>query len=174
MEALTQLGLPGVAAATEGGIFAFWLPAGSQIFVHWAAVALLMVLSAVAGAWMYCLRAKERDRKRDDESMNRELTMLRAVVANLPDLIYVKDTESRFLLANQGTADLMGAATVASLLGKTDFDFYPKELAADFFEDERKVLLSGQPLISRNENIKEPSGRTRCILTTKVALFDAA
>ena len=100
--------------------------------------------------------------------------MLRAVAADLPDMIYVKDTESRFMMANKAAANNIGAANSADLLGKTDFDFFPHDLAAGFFEDERKVLLSRQPQVSKEEFIPEASGKIRCILTTKVPLFDAA
>ena len=100
--------------------------------------------------------------------------MLRAIIANLPDPIYAKDAASRFLLANQAAAKNMGAATSGELLGKTDFDFFPEELAAGFFEDERGVLLSGRPMVSREEQIKESNGQIRYLLSTKVPLFDAA
>lgn len=100
--------------------------------------------------------------------------MLRAIIASLPDLIYVKDSESRFLLANQGTADAMGAATGAELRGKTDFDYYPKSLADAFFRDEQRVIETGEPLVSRDEQVREADGSIRCILTTKVPLRDSA
>ncbi len=99
--------------------------------------------------------------------------MLHAVVANLPDLIYVKDTQSRFLLANQATAFAMGAASSQDLLGKTDFDFYPRELAQGFFDDEQKVIRTGQPLVSQDEHLKETGEQTRWILTTKVPFTGA-
>ena len=177
MESLVQLGLHGAAAAAEGEFLAqsvFRLLGGHSLYIPWTALAILMCLSAGAGAWISRLRAKAETRKRDGESTISELTMLRAVIANLPDLIYVKDSASRFLLANQGVADAVGIATGADLLGKTDFDFFPEELAASFFEDERRVLLTGQPQIAKQEHIKEPSGRPRCLLTTKVPLLDAA
>jgi diguanylate cyclase (GGDEF)-like protein/PAS domain S-box-containing protein len=108
----------------------------------------------------------------DCPASTHELTMLRAVVASLPDLIYVKDKKSRFLLANQGTADVMGAATGAEIVGRTDFDFYPREQAEGFFADEQKVIETGEPLVSQDEHIPETGGKTRWILTTKVPLRD--
>jgi PAS domain-containing protein len=144
---LAQLGLPVFVAKAGWEHFAQFvcrLLAGRQIYIQWAALAFLMCLSATAGALMNRLRAKAGIRKRNGESTVRELAMLRTVVANLPDLIYVKDSGNRFLLANQGTADFVGAATGAGLRGKTDFDFFPDELAAGFFEDEQKVMLSGR------------------------------
>lgn len=177
MVALAQLGLPGLVAATGGNLFAqlvFRLAPGRPIYIPWAAFALLLSLSAVAGGLMNRHRAKAEIRKRDGASTVGELAMLRAVVASLPDLIYVKDANSRFLLANQATADAMGVADSSDLLGKTDSDFYPQELAAGFFADEQKVVLSGQPLTSREEHLKESDGQTRRILTSKFPLRDAA
>jgi diguanylate cyclase (GGDEF)-like protein/PAS domain S-box-containing protein len=102
-----------------------------------------------------------------------ELAMLRAVMASVPDLIYVKDSDSRCLVANQGTADVMGAASGEELRGKSDFDYYPTELAAGFYQDEQKVIQSGAALVSQEQHIRETDGRVRWLLTTKVPLRDA-
>ena len=112
-----------------------------------------------------------REAKQDTECTLDELTILRAVVAKLPDLLYVKDTQSRFLLANQATATAMGAAAASDLIGKTDFDFYPRELARGFYADDQKIIATGQPLVSRDEHIQEADGSKRWILTTKVPLI---
>jgi len=83
------------------------------------------------------------------ESFPGELATLRAVMASVPDLIYVKDEQSRFLMANQGTAEVMGASSGEELRGKTDFDYYPTEMAAGFYQDEQKVIqnhgAAGEP-----------------------------
>jgi diguanylate cyclase (GGDEF)-like protein/PAS domain S-box-containing protein len=101
-----------------------------------------------------------------------ELEMLRAVIASLPDLIYVKDSQSRFLLANQGTVDVMGVRSESDLLGRTDFDFYPKELAEAFFADEQRIIHTGKTLVSQDEHIRDTDGRIRWIMSTKVPLRD--
>jgi diguanylate cyclase (GGDEF)-like protein/PAS domain S-box-containing protein len=99
--------------------------------------------------------------------------MLRAVLASVPDLIYVKNKKSHFLLANQGTADFMGAASASELVGKSDFDYYDSEIAAGFYQDEQHIIATGEPLLSQDEHIGEPNGQTRYLLTTKVPLRDA-
>ncbi|HUB20378.1 MAG TPA: GGDEF domain-containing protein [Acidobacteriaceae bacterium] len=106
------------------------------------------------------------------ENFPGELATLRAVMASVPDLIYVKDLQSRFLFANQGTADVMGAATGEELRGKSDFDYYASEIAAGFYQDEQKVIQSGVPLVSQDEHIRENGGRIRWLLTTKVPFRD--
>jgi diguanylate cyclase (GGDEF)-like protein/PAS domain S-box-containing protein len=107
------------------------------------------------------------------ESFPGELGLLRTVLTSVPDLIYVKDEKSRFLLANQGTADVMGAASGDELRGRTDFDYYPTEMAAGFYQDEQKVILTGEPLVSQDEHLRESDGRVRWLLTTKVPFRDS-
>jgi diguanylate cyclase (GGDEF)-like protein/PAS domain S-box-containing protein len=107
------------------------------------------------------------------EHFSGELDLLRAVMASVPDLIYAKDLESRFLFANQGTADVMGAPSGRELRGKSDFDYYPSDLAAGFYQDEQKVIQTGVPLVSQDEHIREADGRIRWLLTTKVPFRDA-
>jgi diguanylate cyclase (GGDEF)-like protein/PAS domain S-box-containing protein len=128
-----------------------------------------------AAGWISGRRLLHRVPKSDSgASTEQELAMLRAVVASLPDLIYVKDEKSRFLLANQGTADVMGASSGAELLGRTDFDYYPPDQAAGFFADEQKVIGTGEPLVSQGEHIPESGGKARWFLTTKVPLRDTS
>jgi len=68
-------------------------------------------------------------RKRTEEALVEEHNLLRTLIDSLPDAIYIKDTQSRFILGNKGVARIMGAPGGESLVGKTDFDFYPAELA---------------------------------------------
>src|SRR5262245_23499739 len=97
--------------------------------------------------------------------------MLRTLVDNLPDFIYAKDAQCRFLLANASVARHMGT-TPEALLGKTDFDFYSPDLAAAYSEDERRVMDSGESLINRQEAGVDANGNAVVILTTKVPLRD--
>jgi PAS domain S-box-containing protein len=103
---------------------------------------------------------------------NIDLHMLRTVIDSLPDLIYVKDTKSRFLLANLGTRKSMTGSAQGELLGKDDFAFFPGNVASAFFEDEQTVIRTGNPMVSKPEFIPGASGAKRWILTTKVPLRD--
>jgi PAS domain S-box-containing protein len=108
-------------------------------------------------------------------TLEHERNILRAFMDNVPELMYVKDIESRFVVANAAVARLMGVEKPEDLIGKTDFDFYPPELAGVYFEDEQRVILSGQPLID-HEGMVRASGtkEVRYLLTTKVPLFEAS
>lgn len=140
--------------------------------VGWIAVGCLVAMVVVA--WRLAYVALSRSLLRGaGESFPGELAMLRAVMASVPDLIYVKDEQSRFLMANQGTADVMGASSGKELRGKTDFDYFPTEMAAGFYQDEQKVIQTNVPLLSQDEHIRESDGRVRWLLTTKVPFRDA-
>jgi PAS domain S-box-containing protein len=111
------------------------------------------------------------DRKLVEEALERERTLLRTLVDLLPAFIYVKDCESRFLVANDACAKFMKASSSQELIGKTDRDFYPSEDASVFRSDELKVL-DGFELINKEEQSIAYNGSLRTRLTTKVALRD--
>jgi PAS domain S-box-containing protein len=106
-----------------------------------------------------------------DSDFQHERLMLRTLVDNLPDFIYAKDSQCRFLLANASVARHMGT-TPEHLIGKTDFDFFPPDLAEGYSEDERRVMRSGEALINREEAGLDASGNGMTLLTTKVPLRD--
>lgn len=111
------------------------------------------------------------ERRRAEASLEAEHNLLRTLIDNLPDCVYIKDAEFRFVAANLATARVMGAATPKELMGKTDADFYPAELAAAYRADEEAIVRSGQPLVSKDEP-HVVRGEPRTILTTKVPLKD--
>jgi PAS domain-containing protein len=75
-----------------------------------------------------------------------ERSLLRTLIDNVPDYIYVKDRDHRFLVANGELARRMGAESADALLGKSDFDFYPRDVATSYAAAEDDVLRSGKSL----------------------------
>jgi methyl-accepting chemotaxis protein len=131
-----------------------------------------VVLGAAAGAGAYLLARQWRAGA--PLAAGSDGAMLRTLIDNLPDLIYVKDVEGRFLLANVAVARIMGAKSPGELLGKNDFDFHPKELATHYYEDEQTVIRSGNALLAREEECRDPAGNLMHLETTKIPLRDAA
>lgn len=174
MQSALQLGHPTAAGAPARELLSCiaWPLPFSRHLPEIALGVLLAVAVAVIAFLAHSL-TKSRSCGPGDEAFPGELGMLRAVLANLPDLIYVKDTKSRFLLANQETAEVTGVESGAQLVGKTDFDYFPADIAASFYQDEQRIIESGEPLISQNEHIQQADGRTRWILTTKVPFRNA-
>jgi two-component system, sensor histidine kinase and response regulator len=113
-------------------------------------------------------------RKQAEEALARERNLLRTLVDTLPDFVYAKDTQSRFLLANRPVSLAMGAASPEELLGKTDHDYYARELADRFLADEREVLETGRALLNREELGRKPEGSPAWILTSKAPFRDAS
>ena len=92
----------------------------------------------------------------------------------IPAFIYAKDAHSRFTACNKLVANRMGVEP-DELIGKTDFDFFPREMAEKFFADEQALIKSGKPLIDHEEiAFDKTRGMDRVILTSKVPLRDAA
>ncbi|TWT66635.1 PAS domain-containing hybrid sensor histidine kinase/response regulator [Allorhodopirellula solitaria] len=107
---------------------------------------------------------------RAETELARERDLLKTIMNNIPDIIYVKDRYSRFLTSNEAMLKLLGVDEVSQVLGKNDYDFTPAEMACSFVTDDQNVMRSGQPLIDQEETIRNPDGRTIWLLTTKVPL----
>jgi PAS domain S-box-containing protein len=128
---------------------------------------------AAARARIVELEASEAERKRAEKALLEERNLLKTLIDNVPDRIYAKDTESRFIMCNKALVERMRMDSLDDILGKTDFDLVPPELAAQFRADEVKVIQSGEPIINREEPIDSPDGRMRWNLATKVPLRDS-
>lgn len=81
----------------------------------------------------------------------------KAIINNISALIWLKDTENKFLVVNKAFAEAAGQSDPNDLKGKTDYDFFPKELAAGYIEDDKKIRESGDPAIVV-EQIKKKNG----------------
>ena len=103
-----------------------------------------------------------------------ERNVLRTTIDLIPALIYANDSRSRFTACNELVARRMGT-TPTALLGKTDFDFHPREQAERFFADEQALIASGKALIDQEEiSFDATRHENRVILTSKVPLRDAS
>ncbi len=101
-------------------------------------------------------------------------TLLRALMETLPDAIYFKDAESRFIRINKTQADRFGLSDPAGAVGKSDFDFFTEEHARPAYEGEREIIRTGQPLLNLEEKETWPNRPDTWVGTTKLPLRDAA
>lgn len=103
-----------------------------------------------------------------------EAGLLRTLMDNIPDCyIFVKDAESRFVTTNVAHLKTLGVGSVEEVVGRTDFDFFPRELAEQYYADEQKVIATGRPVLDREEETVDPAGNRTWLLTTKVPLRNA-
>ncbi|MCB0208710.1 MAG: PAS domain S-box protein [Anaerolineae bacterium] len=115
-------------------------------------------------------RQAEEQVKQLNQKLADERNLLRTLLDTLPDYVYLKDRESRFITGNLPIAKTMGVETVDALVGKTDFDFYPRELATKFYNDEQNVIHTGKPIFDEEERLVNAEGISCWNSTSKVPL----
>ncbi len=98
--------------------------------------------------------------------------LLRAVLDQIPDQIYVKDRQTRFVFANRATLDANRLQAPEDLLGKTDFDLYPDEMAAEFATVEQDIMARGEARFDIEETVTHADGGRSWLLTSKIPLRD--
>jgi len=101
-----------------------------------------------------------------------KVEMLDALMENIPDTIYFKDLKSRFIGVNKALIKSIKARNSNEVLGKTDFDFYSKELSAKTFSDEQDIIKTGTPLVKTEENENFGDRVNSWVVTTKMPLHD--
>jgi diguanylate cyclase (GGDEF)-like protein/PAS domain S-box-containing protein len=101
-----------------------------------------------------------------------ERISLQALIDFVPDYLWVKDRESRFLVVNKALSMCNGRKSTSEVVGQTDFDFHAPEIARQFRADELEVLRSGKTMIDKEEFVVEAAGLTKWLLSTKVPLRD--
>jgi PAS domain S-box-containing protein len=105
------------------------------------------------------------------EELKKERYMLHLLLDNSRDSIYFKDHKSRFIRISRALAQTFGLDDPEEAIGKTDFDFFPIEHAQEAFDDEQKILLTGQPLVGKIERETAPNQPEHWVFTTKIPIF---
>ncbi len=111
-------------------------------------------------------------RVRAERERAAERSLLDALFAHLPDAVYVKDTDTRFVRLNPATERELGVSDPAQAIGRTDADFFPAALVPAFREDDERVMRTGEALINRLEAQTEGAD-ARWVLASKAPLRDA-
>ncbi len=113
-------------------------------------------------------------RKRAEEALQHERNFLRVLIDNLPDLFYYKDEQGRYILNNPAHLRSIGAKCQEDVVGKTTFDYHPRELAEKYFVDEMKVVQSGEAMIRKEELcFRRDTGKMHWHLTSKIPVKDS-
>ncbi|HUE98811.1 MAG TPA: PAS domain S-box protein [Anaerolineales bacterium] len=99
-------------------------------------------------------------------------SLLEMMLENMPDQIYFKDAQSRFIRNSRSQARALGLNDPAEAIGKSDFDFFPH--AQLYYEKEQEIIRSGKSMVDEEERVVWPDGRETWVSTTKVPLPDQA
>ncbi len=149
-------------------IEAYQTPAGERRFMHVIKTPLYDAQGGIAGIqgifWDVTVR------KRIEEALAYERDLLRGLLDNIPDRIFFKDVESKFIRCSASQARRLGLKDEPEIVGKTDFDFYPQEVAQEFFEDEQRIILSGEPVVNKQQHHLDREGNETWSSVTKVPI----
>ncbi len=96
--------------------------------------------------------------------------LLNAFLEGIPDRIFFKDRESRFIAVSASMVQMFGQASAERVLGRTDFDFFTEAHARPAYEDEQAVMRTGKPIVSKLEKEVWPDGRVTWAVTSKLPL----
>jgi PAS domain S-box-containing protein/putative nucleotidyltransferase with HDIG domain len=110
------------------------------------------------------------ERKRVEQKLEEERNLLRTVIDNLPIRVYAMDDQGRKTLSNTEDWQASGGKTMEDVIGKTDFDTYPPELAKDFWALDKQVIDSGESILDREEPGLDSHGNRILVLSSKVPL----
>jgi diguanylate cyclase (GGDEF)-like protein/PAS domain S-box-containing protein len=141
---------------------------------HQAVNVCVGTIAAVMGTY-YSTRRLDRALSRQAQAEKKlalERNVLRTVTDNIPDSIFAKSTEGRYLLANKAFAILHGVKSPDDLLGKTAFDLFPKERAITLNTDDLQVMRSGGASMETERTAVDAHGNVKVLQTTKVPLVD--
>jgi len=135
----------------------------------WLVMSLALAGLAVMTTLFMRQRYFQKQFKKGNHPSNLEkLDHLYALIDSMPDWIYIKDRESRFILANKHVARSHGIEDPDEMTGHTDFDYYPQELARAFHDDEQRIMKSGESIVNQEEKIHDPGGNEVILSTTKI------
>jgi len=110
------------------------------------------------------------ERKKTEQMLKHESNLLRNLMNNIPDTIYFKDKQSRFIRINAAQKKMLGLEHEDEANGKTDFEFFTKNHASAALIDEQNIIRTGKPLIGKLEYVRTSDGNFRWVSATKVPL----
>ncbi len=112
------------------------------------------------------------ERKRAEQALAKDRNLLHTLIDNLPDLVFIKDLKGRYIFDNAAHRAFMGISSLDDVVGKTVFDFYPKELATKLHADDEAVQSAGLPVLHREEELIDRKGRKIPAVVSKIPYRD--
>ncbi len=111
-------------------------------------------------------------REQAESALRRERSFMDHFMRSVPDAVYFKDAQSRFVRCSESHARLLGRPDAAGIIGKTDFDFFSADHAQPAFDDEQRILRTGEPMIGKLEKETFTDGHVSWSLTSKLPWRD--
>lgn len=143
-----------------------------QAFAQYAALALENAYHATQLEER--VAARTRELQATQATLAEERNLLRTLIDSVPDYIYAKDRQHRFILSNEAHARDRGCQHPDELLGKTDYDLFPTEMAEQFWNEEEQIFATGAPLLDHEQPSVGYGGGFVWALSNKVPLQNLA
>jgi diguanylate cyclase (GGDEF)-like protein/PAS domain S-box-containing protein len=121
---------------------------------------------------LLCIAENVTERKKREWQLRESRRMLRLVIDNIPQRVFWKDTELRYLGCNQAFCEDAGLAHPAKIIGKTDFDLPWQANAEADRCDDRATLIGNEPKIDYEERQQTDDGEERWLRTSKIPMTD--
>lgn len=112
--------------------------------------------------------------KRQKELIEIEQWLLSTLMRNIPDSIYFKDMESKFIRVNKSTCEKFNVNSTEELIGKSDFDIFDEEHALPAFNDEQQIIKTKIPIVNKVEKEAWKDGKVSWVSTSKLPLIDSS
>jgi PAS domain S-box-containing protein len=112
------------------------------------------------------------ERTRGAAELSLERSLMSALMENIPDHIYFKDADSRIIRSSKAHARSFGLKDASALIGRTDTDFFSEEHGRKAYEDEQRIIRTGQPILNIEEKETWPDRPDSWVSTTKMPLRD--
>jgi PAS domain S-box-containing protein len=146
-----------------------------NLIYNWIVLYCLGIItgSVITFLWLRSIYRKPEKRKKSEVDLYNREDQLSIFLNTLSDFIYIKDRESRFVIANKKNASVLGLKSTSDLVGKTDLDFYPDDMAKKYFRDEQKIVENGLPLLNEVEMGLNEAGVRSYISTSKFPIFNS-
>ena len=109
--------------------------------------------------------ASENKRKKVEQALSHERDLIQTIFENHPDFFYFKDSEARFLRISKRFCDFFGLSE-EDILGKTDLELFPEEVATQTYSEDLHIIRTGIPLINKEESVREAVSYTHLTLPT--------
>ena len=149
----------------------------SQVTSAWlrqSAVVAALLAACLVGLWLsvrQIARSQEESlRAQNDKTRDEERALLKSLIQNIPDLVWLKDPEGYYLACNREFEKFFGHPE-NEIVGKTDFDFVPKELAEAFRQNDQLAIDAGRPTTNEEWITYASNGHRALLVTTKAPIY---
>lgn len=112
------------------------------------------------------------DLKRVQDHLTEEHRLLSTILNNVPDRVFAKDREGRYIASNRLHLKFLGLEDEEDVLGTTLYEHVAKEQADKYFKEDMEIMRTGIGLINSEESRIKQDGSTVWYLTSKVPLID--